>query len=179
MIVKKKKCVSCGDEFEPRNIGNTTIRTKRCLACIGIQNLSKIKKDKAKKKKEELLTIQDHLKLAQGVFNKFIRERDKGLPCISCGKEIKGVTHASHYFSSGGHSNVRFDEDNVFCSCYSCNVAHSGNLLKYRIALIPKIGLERLEALETRSKQIKRWTIPELKQLIVTYKQKINELKQK
>jgi hypothetical protein len=171
-----KKCKSCGEEFEPRNIGSTTIRTNKCLACIGIANLAKIKKDVVAKKKQSLLSLQDHLKLTQGVFNKFIRERDKGNPCISCGKKINGVTHASHYLSSGGHSNVRFDEDNVFNACFSCNVALSGNLLKYRSKLIELLGNERLESLELRGTLTKKWTVKELEELRELYKQKLKEL---
>jgi hypothetical protein len=68
--------------------------------------------------KKELMTLSDYLKLAQAVFNKFIRQRDIGQPCISCGKKINGVTHASHYKSQGGHSSVRFHEKNVWSSCY-------------------------------------------------------------
>lgn len=177
MSKKTTKTCKCGDEFEPRNIGNTTIRTNKCLKCIALANLKKIKQDKTKKQKQSLLSLQDHLKLTQGVFNKYIRERDKGLPCRSCGKKINGVTHASHYLSSGGHSNVRFDENNVFSCCFSCNVALSGNLLNYRIRLKELIGNEQLEALELRGKLSKKWTVSELEKIRELYKQKIKELK--
>ena len=177
MIVKKKKCVSCGDEFEPRNIGNTTIRTKRCLACIGIQNLSKIKQDKVKKKKIKLMTTQDWLKIAQTHFNHYIRLRDKGNPCVSCGNEIKGVTHASHYLSSGGHSSTRFNEDNTNSCCFKCNVMLSSNAIEYRRRLIEKIGIERVEHIEKLSQEHKRWELSEIQEIIRIYKEKVKLLK--
>jgi hypothetical protein len=123
--------------------------------------------------KNDLKTTQDWLKEAQTIFNKFIRLRDNGLPCISCGQKINGVKHASHYLSSGGHSAVRFHEDNVWVSCYKCNVMLSGNQIQYRRSLIKKIGVERVEWLEENGSKVKKWTIEELKELIKYYKQKI------
>ncbi len=123
--------------------------------------------------KNDLKTTQDWLKEAQTIFNKYIRLRDNGLNCISCGQKINGVKHASHYLSSGGHSAVRFHEDNVWVSCYKCNVMLSGNQIEYRKSLIKKIGVERVEWLEENGSKVKKWTIDELKELIKEYKQKI------
>ncbi len=171
-----KKCKVCSEEFEPRNIGSTTIRTNKCLACIGIANLAKIKKDVVAKKKEGLLTVSDYMKLAQGVFNKYIRERDKGLPCISCGAK-KYTPSCGHYYPSGTYKSVTFDEDNCSVQCwFNCNSSKSGSLIEYRKGLIERIGIERLEALEQRAMKTKKWTIPELKELITLYKQKLKEI---
>ncbi len=46
--------------------------------------------------KKELLTLSDYTKILQQLVNKFVRLRDKGLPCISCQKPIKGKTDAGH-----------------------------------------------------------------------------------
>ncbi len=89
-------------------------------------------------------------KKAQEVFNKWIRERDKDQPCISCGSW--NTAHASHYFSAGKHNHLRFDEDNVHISCVFCNTFEHGNLINYRHELIKRIGIERLEALELKAK---------------------------
>jgi len=145
-----------------------------CSVKCAISYSNKLKENDWKKRKakikKDMLTVQDYVKLAQGVFNKWIRERDKGQPCISCGKKINGVKHASHYMSAGGHSIIRFHEDNVWTSCYSCNVALSGNLIKYRMKLIDKIGVERVEFLEVEGQKEKHWTIDELKEIIKKYK---------
>jgi hypothetical protein len=167
-----KSCKKCGENFTP-----FSTLDKHCYVCQkteqALKNLAKIKKEKVKKQKEDLLTVSDYLKLAQQVFNKWVRLRDKDQPCISCGKEINGVRHASHYLSSGGHSAVRFHPDNVWVSCYKCNVMLSGNGIEYRMRLIKKIGLERVEWLEENGHEVKRWTKDELKELIATYKKKI------
>jgi hypothetical protein len=106
----------------------------------------------------EAATIQKYAKLttlrlklkAQAVFNKWIRERDKGQQCISC--DSYNTTDASHYYSAGKHNNLRFHEDNVSSSCRKCNYYMSGNLIPYRERLIKKIGIERVEKLDKLSK---------------------------
>lgn len=179
-----KTCPSCSVPFEPRKHFNSTIKSKYCDLCTktrqALKNLERIKKEDKKRlndKKKELLTLSDHLKLTQMVVNKYIRLRDKDELCISCGKKINGVEHASHYLSSGGHSNIRFHEDNIWKSCYKCNVMLSGNPTSYRIRLIKKIGVERVEWLEDNAYIEKRWTREELKEIQEIYKAKIKNLK--
>lgn len=179
-----KTCPSCSVPFEPRKHFNSTIKSKYCDLCTktrqALKNLERIKKEDKKRlndKKKELLTLSDHLKLTQMVVNKYIRLRDKDELCISCGKKINGVEHASHYLSSGGHSNIRFHEDNIWKSCYKCNVMLSGNPTSYRIRLIKKIGVERVEWLEDNAYIEKRWTREELKEIQKIYKAKIKNLK--
>lgn len=140
------------------------------------QNILKAKSKERKEAKEKLKDRKFYLDLAQKTFNTFIRLRDKGKPCMACKKNINGVTHAMHFLSQGNHSSVRFNEDNVWSGCYSCNVAMSGNLLEYRKNLIQEIGIEKLEQLEIIGAQPKKWEIDELKNLIKEYKLKIKEL---
>jgi len=136
----------------------------------------KQKQWKAKKTrlKKELMSLQDWLKLAQMTFNKYIRHRDKGMSCISCGNEPKKA-NAGHYFSQGGHSNVRFNEDNVHLQCEHCNSYLSGNLLNYRIGIEKRIGTARLIVLEVIAHETKKWTVQELNEIIETYKRKLKE----
>jgi hypothetical protein len=107
-------------------------------------------------------------------FNKWIRHRDKGLNCISCDKPPKKA-NAGHYFSQGGHSNVRFNEDNVHLQCEHCNSYLSGNLLNYRIGIEKRIGTARLIVLEVIANETKKWTIQELNEIIETYKKKLKD----
>jgi hypothetical protein len=136
----------------------------------------KQKQWKAKKTrlKKELMSLQDWLKLAQMTFNKYIRHRDKGLNCISCDKPPKKA-NAGHYFSQGGHSNVRFHEDNVHLQCEHCNSFLSGNLLNYRIGIEKRIGTARLIVLEVIAHETKKWTVQELNEIIETYKRKLKQ----
>jgi hypothetical protein len=105
------------------------------------------------------MTVQDYIKLAQQVFNKYINIRDKGLPCISCDKPITGRVNASHYFNANNHWNVRFNEFNVHSSCINCNQYLSGNLIEYRSRLINKIGIEQLTLLELEANKTRNFDI--------------------
>ena len=134
----------------------------------------KLKEWNKKKKRmiEDLKTTSDYLKIAQQVFNKYIRKRDNGLNCISCDKPCK-KENAGHYYSQGGHSNVRFNEDNVHLQCEHCNTYLSGNLLNYQLNIKERIGAQKLMELQAIAHEVKKWTKDELKEIIATYKQKL------
>lgn len=87
-------------------------------------------------------------------FHKFIRERDKGKPCVSCGSY--NTSDASHFYSAGNFPQTRFNEDNVHLSCRKCNYFLSGNLIPYRIELINRIGQDRFDRLEQINAMSKR-----------------------
>lgn len=117
------------------------------------------------------------IKKSQTAFNAFIRARDAGLPCISCGvPDGQGKRNACHYRPAGVNTALRFDEDNVFGGCERCNTYQSGNLVNYRIGLIKRIGIEKVEWLESNH-EIKKWQISELKEIEQEYKRKLRELR--
>ena len=129
--------------------------------------------------KEKLLTSRDYLKIAQVVFNTYIRTRDEGLNCISCNKPIrKGNCDAGHMWSAGNHANVRFNEVNVNSQCSRpCNKDLSGDVNNYRIGFIKKYGEEKLKEIDSIANLEKKFTIDELKELIKIYKEKTKQLK--
>jgi hypothetical protein len=139
----------------------------------------KRKEQKAKRlhqeKKKALKTRQEWLKEAQAVFNKYIRIRDEKEPCISCGRHHQGQYHAGHYLTVGACPELRFEELNVHKQCSPCNNHLSGNLVNYRIRLIDKIGLDKVEWLEGTHEPLKL-TIPEIQSLIAEYKAKIKAI---
>ena len=99
--------------------------------------------------------------LTQRVVNDYIRERDADLPCISCNTFDTVQWEAGHYRSRGKASHLRYNEDNIHKQCHHCNVALSANQQQYRLGLIEKIGVERVEALENNNAP-HRYTIEEL-----------------
>jgi hypothetical protein len=169
-----KSCKKCGETFTP-----FSTLDKHCYVCKkteqALKNLAKIKKEKVKKQKEDLLTTSDYLKLAQQVFNKWVRLRDKDKGCISCGNPLGAKYDAGHFWSAGGHSAVRFHPKNVHAQCVACNQHKHGNLIAYREALINKIGLESYAWLESFAHDTKKWDKEELKEIISLYKKKIKD----
>jgi len=87
-------------------------------------------------------------------FNQFIRERDYGNCCISCGQPTE--LQAGHFYSGGNYPALKFFETNVHGQCMKCNYYLSGNLLEYRKNLANKIGVDALNALDEVAAQCKR-----------------------
>jgi len=127
--------------------------------------------------KNELKTTSDWMKEAQKVFNQYIRLRDKHKPCVSCESKLGSKFDAGHYFSSGGHKAVTFDEDNVHGQCVACNQYKHGNLLNYQIGIEKRIGADRLLQLHEKAHQTRKYSADELQELIKKYKKKILEYK--
>jgi len=111
--------------------------------------------------------------------NKYVRLRDKGKPCISCGKLDDGThqRHASHYRSTAACSSLRFNTKNIYASCQQCNTTKSGNLIEYRISLIKNHGEELVHWLESQN-DVVRYDIEYLKRLKKIFNKKIR-LKEK
>lgn len=173
-----KKCKTCKKSFSPTYSTTQNTCSVQCAIHLANEKKSDDWKKRKVKLKRDLMTLPDHLKIAQMVFNKFIRLRDQGKECISCGQPPKKA-NAGHYFSQGGHSNVRFDEDNVHLQCEHCNSFLSGNLLNYQIGIEKRIGGERLIELHSRAHEVKKWTAEELKEITDRYRKKIKAIEKK
>jgi hypothetical protein len=175
-----KKCKECRDPFEPRfNSLEKYCWKHECKFIEAMQKVEQKKKSESKewserksKLKKELLTVQDYLKLAQQVFNQYIRKRDEGKNCISCQKPCK-KENAGHYFNANNHWNVRFDELNVHLQCEACNTYLSGNLIEYGINLEKLIGPDEFIILREKAYQTRKFTRDELKEIIIIYKNKL------
>lgn len=145
--------------------------------------------------REKNMSLPKRAKKAQDTaFNPWVRERDFLDGCISCGRtkeEVEatdgwisgGVWDAGHYLSVGSHPELRFEPDNCHKQCKSCNggsgkYARKGRTVasEYRIRLIEKIGLERVEWLEGPHEP-KHYTIPELQELTKHYRAEARRLK--
>jgi hypothetical protein len=116
--------------------------------------------------------------LAQLAFNAYIRERDKNLPCISCG-QMKPL-QAGHFYPVKTYDGLRYDEDNCHGECQYDNCFNDFHLVPYEKNLIKRIGEQRYKELEQRADNYKKngykWSKSELIDIIKKYQQKIKEL---
>lgn len=179
---KQHKCKECGNYYIKFQ-STQQVCSVKCAMAMGKRKSEQKRKqaDKAERKErkqrlEKLKSRSAWLKDLQNVFNKFIRLRDKDLPCISCGRYHQGQWHAGHYKTVGGNPELRFNEDNVNRQCSVCNNHKSGDIVNYRINLVEKIGLERVEFLERKDHPPLKLSIDEIKELIKAYKAKCKEL---
>jgi len=181
MANSKRKCRGC-KKFYPPEEGRTV---GPCFYCSidcqmgflkspsGEAAVKKVANRNHAAKKVKLKSKTEWIKEAQMAFNSFIRERDKGKPCISCGKPDNNnhQRHASHYRSVGACTALRFNTKNVYASCATCNTILSGNLLEYRINLVKQYGPELVEWLESQNK-VKRFDIDYLIRLKRIFKKR-------
>lgn len=179
--IKDKKCKECLIIFTPQRPLQSVCSPKCAIAHNKKLEAKKEKKEWSEQKavlKEKITSKAEWLNIAQKVFNTYIRIRDKDKPCISCGTIKQDIQwHGGHYFSVSAQSNLRFDEDNVHKQCGNyCNKNMHGNLILYSEQLPLRIGVERFEALKARRGQKVHYSIPEIKELIVKYKNKTKEL---
>lgn len=184
---KQHKCKECGAYYIKKQSTQQVCSMKCAIAYSKRKAEEKRKKQeksdrleasrRMRERKEKLKSRSDWLKDLQRVFNEFIRLRDVDLPCISCGRYHQGQYHAGHYRSVGACPELRFNEDNVHKQCSACNSHLSGNILEYRLGLIEKIGLERVEFLERKDHPPLKLSVEEIKELIKVYQAKVRELK--
>lgn len=176
---KLHKCRACRQPYN--RITSFQTRCVPCLALLGRKTLQQVQKRRTRDQKAALMTRSDWTKKAQITFNRFIRLRDQHQPCICCGKPLSvgGLTgggyDAGHYRSTGSAPHLRFHEDNVHAQRKHCNQYASGRAVDYRIRLIQRIGLERVEALEA-DQEPRKYTIEQLQAIEQFYKSAAREL---
>lgn len=168
--IKPKKCAVCKKAYQPHQTLQRVCSPKCGLAFAVDKREKKEKKQTREMKRVLRETSRAYwIKKAQISFNAWIRERDAGLPCISCGKHHSGQYHAGHYRTVASCSALRFCEMQVWKQCAPCNLYKSGDITNYRKNLIKKIGIENVEKIENYNES-KRWSIQELKSIVDKYK---------
>lgn len=164
---KPKTCPICSTEYIPRSSLQKVCHNYKCAIAFSKQRDAEIATREQRKREREqsadlrerreaLKTRAEWEREAQAAFNRYIRMRDMYQECISHpGKLISNSNYitgsavdASHYRSRGAASHLRFNVFNVHAACTRCNRQLSGNAVEYRIRLIERIGLERVERLE-------------------------------
>ena len=183
--MKQKTCKVCKDKFDPIRFAQVVCAPpKNCVFEYGnMKNAQKMKKDEIKKKKANAKLKREfkgndkpyRAKQAQKAFNAYIRARDNLEPCISCQRHHTGQYHAGHFKTAGGHPELRFEEFNCHKQCAPCNNHLSGNIENYRINLINKIGVEKVEWLNGPH-ELKKHTASDYKEIETHYKKKLKEL---
>lgn len=153
------------------------------VECLALHSREKLQKTKEREKRKELRKAKERLKTrselardAQRDFNAYIRERDRDLPCISCGRHHEGQYHAGHYRTVGANPELRFEELNCHKQCAPCNNHKSGDIVNYRINLVKRIGQDAVYWLEGPHEP-KKYTADELRELAAYYRKKARELK--
>ena len=200
-----RKCRHCGAELPPKAKAEHWQRAGFCdVDCMAAHGLEKARQAQERKnaraarerrqkgrerrrelreRKEALKSRAQWLKEAQAAFNAYIRARDRGLPCISCGRlheveqqAVGGTWDCGHYRSVGANPELRFEPLNAHRQCKQCNRDMSGNAVNYRLGLIERLGEAKVAWLEGPH-PARKYTIDDLKAIKARYRALTRELK--
>lgn len=173
--LKPKPCRACKFKFIPR-VSTQVVCCPNCALELNRINKSKDYDKKTRQLKASIKTRGDYTAEAQTSINRYVRQRDINLGCVSCKRGGSCQFHAGHFISIGANCSLRFNLLNINKQCAQCNKWRGGKPIPYRINLIKKIGLERVEWLEGPHDAL-NYSINDLKRIKRIFDKKYKRLK--
>jgi len=169
-----RKCKHCKGEYVPL-LPMQTVCGWECAQALAEKKREKEKLEAAKieraadrAKKESLKNRAQWMREAQTAWNGYVRMRDYGKPCASCGakpeQKYGGTMDCSHYRSVGAAPHLRFHLHNAASACVKCNRYLGGNVVALRAGLIERIGTDKIEAIDANN-EIRKFDIEYLKRI--------------
>ncbi|KGQ46824.1 recombination protein NinG [Gallibacterium anatis] len=167
-MTKVAKCKICKQPYIKRNSlqkvcsVECAIKLSKEQARKKREKLDKQARLESKKRlsalKEENKTKGQLIKETQEAVNRYIRVRDENKECISCGKplvseRLGGGFDAGHYRSRGSSPYLRFYTLNIHGQCKRCNRYLGGNYHEYRVGLIERLGIKKVEEIEADNRE--------------------------
>ena len=137
------------------------------LFLMAIYQKKKKKKNWEKVCKKAKISRKILRKNLDKLFSIIIRSKGK---CERCG-EMKNLNIA-HIFSRRNLA-LRWNKDNVLCLCVRCHFWSHQNPILFAEFVKKNLGKEKYEELKRESEQIKKWTIPELEDLLEKFNKKV------
>lgn len=176
MATRMKKCRMCRNTFQVFR-STQAVCSVDCAASLAAkqraQKEARARKDERKslaERKAKLKTRREWIAEAQAAVNKVARLRDQlaGHGCISCGarpgERFGGAMDAGHFRSVGSAPHARFFLPQINAQCKRCNRDLGGSVTNYRKGLIERIGIERVEEIESMQWTAK-WSVEYLQRL--------------
>lgn len=116
------------------------------------------------------------------MFSKYVRLRDSDedgyCTCIDgCGERFFWKYGDAGHFCGRSHMSTFIHEMNVNAQAKSCNQREEGRKWQYGHALEKKYGEGTAEYLIRLSKETKKYSIPEMKELTEFFRKKVEQLK--
>lgn len=170
IVIREKICSVCGKK-------SVIFSRGRCKTCATIQSV-------AARQEKEIISegLQDLIKEADAIFSRFIRmkaaDANGEAKCFTCGHKARWQEMQNGHFISRSCLYLRLDTRNCRVQCVDCNEFKQGNISEYR----KRLEKERpgiTEILEEESRIVFKYTISDLKALILEYSQKVIELQKK
>jgi hypothetical protein len=119
---------------------------------------------------------------AQAAFNRYVRLRDAGKPCISCGRlpeqKFGGTMDCGHYRTRGAAAHLAFNLHNTASQCVYCNRDRDGAQKAFEQGLIERIGAEKVEAI-INDNSVRRFDIQYLQRIKSIFTRKARALEKR
>lgn len=179
--MRKHSCVVCQTEYVKQKPGQKVCSPSCAISLVKSAKQSKLVRVAKIARVARKLNRADQIKKTQAAINRYVRFRDEGKPCISCGKTLRmigrpgGDYDAGHYRSVGSAPHLRFDVRNINSQCKKCNKFLAGNIVNYRQGLILRFGLEFVEEIEA-DQEPRHYSIEQLQEIEREYKTKTKAL---
>ena len=155
--------------------GKAKIERSRLKATKPRRDFQRYKDEKESEKKLSWLLIN-----VRTVVHEYIRERDKGRPCVSCGQPWNDTFQAGHWKKAETYPELRYNEFNINGQCKGCNLFSDGNVQKYTDRAAERIGegnRDEIERIAASSKKNNfKWDRQELIKIREKFKRKLKEL---
>ena len=154
------------------NSENGKIKMSKALNHVQKPRLEFEKAETEKKTRSKLKQTHNHTKI---LVHAYVRERDKGKPCVSCGADWKPDFQCGHHYPAGSFETLKYHLDNLHGQCQGCNLYNSGNFENYALRLPNRIGIENYQNLvklaEIDKQASKVWNIDSLLEIQKQIKQ--------
>lgn len=167
-----RKCGCYRDWLLNTDVGRAKLKRSELVASKPRLDFEKAEREYNDEKKITALKTNTQMQL-----HKYIRERDKGKSCISCGVSWRPNFEAGHFYKAETYSGLKFDPDNIHGQCKECNNYNNGNESGYRVGLINRYGKAFVDELDRKAVEYNqsnfKWEIDYLESI----KSNINQLK--
>ena len=154
--VKLKTCKVCKSEYQSFNSMIRHCSPQCGMELLRTMNSKKIRKELVDYRKNNK-SLSKWIQEAQIEINSYVRVRDHYKACISCDRlpgdiHLRGSAfHAGHYRGRGSAPHLRFYLPNIQKQCAYCNEHLSGNIVEYRIGMIKRIGINKVQEIEVNN----------------------------
>ena len=136
--------------------------------------MKRLKKSQPKKTSKRILK-----KKAWEWFSRYIRLKDSDdygfANCVTCSQRYHWKELQAGHFVPGRCNSILFEESGVHPQCRRCNY-NEGNGPEYFIFMEKKYGREEIDRLRALRHQQRKFSEPELLDMIEDFKERANEL---
>lgn len=189
MLQKNKKCKGIGKAFGVEGCEKiTAYRTYGlCDVCyrgfllndergkiIMAKAINKVQKprlefENVENQHKERTDLKKAHETTKTLVHAYIRERDKGKPCISCMNDWKPNFQAGHGYAAGSFETLKYNLHNIHGQCEQCNLRKEGDFFNYSLNLPDRIGIDnynelvRLAGIDKQFSKV--WNLENLKEV--------------